>query len=172
MELYSVHVRDLSNCIKYNLILAPVWTKAYRRKILQDSFSQWSSALCCVRQTGGLESASSSLLMSAVTLSLMSQLHQDYVLSLSSKLRNSSLRSKPITQTAFQSRWTIWHFKSGYLIGRGASHMAQQVENPPANAGETGDAGSIPRLGGSSGQGNGNPLQHSCLGNPMDRGTW
>ena len=50
--------------------------------------------------------------------------------------------------------------------------MAQQVENPPANAGETGDAGSIPRLGGSSGQGNGNPLQYSCLGNPVDRGGW
>ena len=48
--------------------------------------------------------------------------------------------------------------------------MAQQVENPPANAGETGDAGSVPRLGRSSGQGNGNPLQYSCLGNPMQPG--
>ena len=44
--------------------------------------------------------------------------------------------------------------------------MAQQVENPPANAGETRDAGSVPWLGRSSGQGNGNPLQYSCLGNP------
>ena len=34
------------------------------------------------------------------------------------------------------------------------------------------DAGSIPGSGGSPGEGNGNPLQHSCLGNPMDRGTW
>ena len=50
--------------------------------------------------------------------------------------------------------------------------MAQQVENPSANAGETRDAGSVPRLGRSSGQGNGNPLQYSCLGNPMDRGAW
>ena len=35
-----------------------------------------------------------------------------------------------------------------------------------------GDPGSIPELGRSSGEGNGNPLQYSCLGNPMDRGTW
>ena len=43
------------------------------------------------------------------------------------------------------------------------------VNNPPVNAR---DAGSIPASGISSGEGNGNPLQYSCLGNPMDRGTW
>ena len=46
------------------------------------------------------------------------------------------------------------------------------VKNPPANAGITGDAGWIPASGRSPGGGNGNPLQCSCLGNPMDRGTW
>ena len=35
-----------------------------------------------------------------------------------------------------------------------------------------GDLGSIPGSGKSPGEGNGNPLQYSCLGNPMDRGTW
>ena len=35
-----------------------------------------------------------------------------------------------------------------------------------------GDQGLIPGLGGSSGEGNGNPLQYSCLENPMDRGAW
>ena len=35
-----------------------------------------------------------------------------------------------------------------------------------------GDPGSIPGLGRSPGEGNGNPLQYSCLGNPMDRGVW
>ena len=35
-----------------------------------------------------------------------------------------------------------------------------------------GDLGLIPGLGRSPGKGNGNPLQHSCLGNPMDRGAW
>jgi len=34
------------------------------------------------------------------------------------------------------------------------------------------DLGSVPRLGSSPGQGNGNPLQYSCLENPMDRGAW
>ena len=43
------------------------------------------------------------------------------------------------------------------------------VKNPPANAGDVREAGSIPGLGRSSGEGNGNPLQYSCLGNPMDR---
>ena len=43
------------------------------------------------------------------------------------------------------------------------------VKNLPANAGDT---GLIPRLGRSPGEGNENPLQHSCLGYPMDRGAW
>ena len=41
--------------------------------------------------------------------------------------------------------------------------------NLPANAG---DLDSTPRLGRSPGEGNGNPLQDSCLGNSVDRGTW
>ena len=46
------------------------------------------------------------------------------------------------------------------------------VKNPPANAGDTRNAGSVPGLGRPSGEGNGNPLQYSCLGNPIDRGAW
>ena len=46
------------------------------------------------------------------------------------------------------------------------------VKNPLANAGDIRDAGSIPRSGRSPGEGNSNPLQYSCLENPMDRGTW
>ena len=42
------------------------------------------------------------------------------------------------------------------------------VKNPPANAG---DAAFIPGLGRSPGEGNGNPLQYSYLGNPMERGA-
>ena len=43
------------------------------------------------------------------------------------------------------------------------------VKNSSANAGDTGDTGSIPGLGRSPGEGNGNPLLDSCLENPMDR---
>ena len=50
--------------------------------------------------------------------------------------------------------------------------MALLVENSPANAGDARDMSSIPGLGSSSGEGNGNPLQSSCLENPMDRGAW
>ena len=46
------------------------------------------------------------------------------------------------------------------------------VKNSPVNAGDTGDPGFIPGLGRSPGGGNGDPLQHSCLGNPLDRGAW
>ena len=46
------------------------------------------------------------------------------------------------------------------------------VENLPANAVDTGDAGLIPGLGICPQGGNGNPLQYSCLGNPLDRGGW
>ena len=46
------------------------------------------------------------------------------------------------------------------------------VKNPPGNAGDARDVGSISRSGRSPGEGNGNPLQYSCLGNLMDRGAW
>ena len=47
--------------------------------------------------------------------------------------------------------------------------MAQTVK---ASAYKAGDRSSIPGSGRSPGEGNGNPLQHSCLENPMDRGAW
>ena len=46
------------------------------------------------------------------------------------------------------------------------------VKNPPANAGDVRDAGSIPGSGRFPGIGNGNPLQYSRLENPMDGGAW
>ena len=46
------------------------------------------------------------------------------------------------------------------------------VKNPPANAGDSRDMGSIPRSRRSPGGGHGTPLQYSCLENPMDRGAW
>ena len=46
------------------------------------------------------------------------------------------------------------------------------ARNPPAKAGDARDAGSNPGLGRSSGGGNGNQLQYSCLENSMDRGAW
>ena len=46
------------------------------------------------------------------------------------------------------------------------------AKNPPANAGDMRDMGLIPGSGRSPGGGNENPLQYSCLENPMDRGVW
>ena len=45
-------------------------------------------------------------------------------------------------------------------------------KNPSANAGDTRDVGSVPGLGRSLEGGHGNPLQYSCLENPMDREAW
>ena len=58
------------------------------------------------------------------------------------------------------------------LNGPDVPQLAQLVKNPPAHAGDTKDAGSLPVSGRSPGEGNGDPLRYSCLGNPMDRGAW
>ena len=62
---------------------------------------------------------------------------------------------------------------SSFYIG--ASQVALVVKNPSANVRDAGEArhvGSIPGSERSPGEANGNPLQYSCLENPMDRGTW
>ena len=46
------------------------------------------------------------------------------------------------------------------------------VRNPPVNAGDASNVGLIAGSGRSPGEGNGNPLQYSCLEYPMDRGAW
>ena len=50
--------------------------------------------------------------------------------------------------------------------------VALVVKNLPANAGDIRDTRSVPGSGRSPGGGHGNPLQYSCLENPMDRGAW
>ena len=71
---------------------------------------------------------------------------------------------------------TVTRVKGWVLICRmiyiGTSQVALVVKNLPANAADIRDTGSIPRLGKSPGGGHGNPLQYSCLQNPMDRGAW
>ena len=64
-------------------------------------------------------------------------------------------------------------------VGRGvhptpgwASQVALVVKKLPPNAGDIRDTDSIPGSGRSPGGGHGNPLQYSCLENPMDRGAW
>ena len=59
-----------------------------------------------------------------------------------------------------------------YLTVLGAAQVVLGVKNPRANAGDVRDLGSIPGLRRSPGRGHGNPLQYSCLENPVDRGVW
>ena len=76
------------------------------------------------------------------------------------------------THSLWCVRWGISgsYTTKHYLLW--ASQVALVVKNPPASAGDVGDMGSIPGSGRNPGEGNGNPLQYSCLESPMDRGAW
>ena len=74
-------------------------------------------------------------------------------------------------QSPFQSPQCpvcLWFYLEPFIHRMGLPG-SWAVKNPPANAG---DSGSIPGLGRFPGEGNGNPLQYSCLGNPMEGGAW
>ena len=58
--------------------------------------------------------------------------------------------------------------EEGFLLLLNGSNGKESA----CNAGDTGDAGSIPGSGRSPGEEHGNPFQYSCLENPMDRGAW
>ena len=61
---------------------------------------------------------------------------------------------------------------SSHLSFARDSHVVLLVKNLPVNTEDIKDMGSIPESGGSPGGEHGNPLQYSCLENPMDRGVW
>ena len=60
-------------------------------------------------------------------------------------------------------------FIFAYMYVTWASQVVLVVKNPPANAGDLRDVGSVPGLGRSPGEEHGNPFQYSCLENPMDK---
>ena len=64
-----------------------------------------------------------------------------------------------------RSRWIAASATLGFPGGT-------SIKNPPTNAGDKRDVGSVPGLGRSPGGGHGNPLQYSCLENSMDKGAW
>ena len=74
-----------------------------------------------------------------------------------------------VATKAYYCHQVIYIIYMGFTLGFPGGSM---VEKPPANAGDAGEVSLIPGSGRSPGGGNGNPLQYSCLGNPMDRGAW
>ena len=68
-----------------------------------------------------------------------------------------------------KSTHSLWCVRWG-ISGSYTSASCEALS--PAGAGDVGDMGSIPGSGRNPGEGNGNPLQYSCLENPMDRGAW
>ena len=98
-----------------------------------------------------------------------------YLQVLLSELVSCRWRQEVQDESPGELLWGSWSWKKNRVgIGRDgwASQVVLVVKNPLANAGDTGHRGSIPGLGRSPGGGNGNPLQYSCLENPMDRGAW
>ena len=69
-------------------------------------------------------------------------------------------------------RWRLDYKGILLLVLLWASQVALVVRNQPTGAGDIRDMGSIPGMGRSPGEGNGNPLQYSCLETPLDRGAW
>ena len=95
----------------------------------------------------------------------------------------SRLHAKNLSVLVSHVSWTRWRtflFIHEILLKEGATpnsdtHCAVDGTSgkaPPASAGDIRHVGSIPGLGRSPGGGHGNPLQYSCLENPMDRGAW
>ena len=64
------------------------------------------------------------------------------------------------------------HLHGAARKNKKASQVELVLNKPPANAGDIRDGGSVPGLSRSPEGGYGNPLQYSCLENPMDRGAW
>ena len=73
-------------------------------------------------------------------------------------------------KSSYKGKWNIIHLFKNILY----SGLPQWLggKQSTCKAGDTGDASLIPGLGRSTGEGHGNPLQCSCLGNPTDRGIW
>ena len=105
---------------------------------------------------------------------LMNETLLDYLLSLSFHpplLQCDSWGLFPQVSCLLGSLSWGWLLRK-YKLRLGASQVAPVVKNSPANARDVRDVGSIPGSGRSPGGGHGNPLQYSCLENPIDRGAW
>ena len=85
------------------------------------------------------------------------------------------LRKKGAARISVWRPWTSGHSEGSSMISTFlalAYPVALVVKNPPASAGDVRDTGLIPGSGRFPGGGHGKPLQYSCLGNSMDRGSW
>ena len=79
------------------------------------------------------------------------------------------IQISPVIKVLFEHNHTYLHIAYGHFW---TISVVLVVKNPPANARDARDVGSIPGSERSSGEGNGNPLQYPCLENPMDGGAW
>ena len=75
-------------------------------------------------------------------------------------------------QWGWESTWTVKHTFGKSYEGKVVFPGGSVAKHPPTSVGDTGDTGLIPGLGRSPWEGNGNPLQYSCLGHSKDGGAW
>ena len=88
----------------------------------------------------------------------------------SPSFQNSQERARPEPGLS-KGTWALFTLVQS-LAPKRASQVVLVAKNPLANAEDVRDAGQIPGWGRSPGGGHNNPLQYSCLENPMDRGAW
>ena len=99
----------------------------------------------------------------------------NFIISILAKTRFYPTKCTDRPGRRLRSLTKVWSSKESLSVCIsvvGASQVVLAVRNPPANAEDMRDLGLIPRSGVSPWEGHGNPLQYSCLENPMDRGAW
>ena len=134
-------------------------------KLLPHKSSEWSSPVL------GPEAKSSSYIMNPTSFTI-SYHSPTRPFNKRSELGfcNDTAQCDSVKPSSFSHPWmnTFGFVLNCIILVWRASLMTQQVESTYS----AGDTGSIPGLGRSLGEGNGNPLQYSCLKSPMDRGAW
>ena len=100
----------------------------------------------------------------------LAQLHTHTHTARTKAPQGNFIRYSGIYSNKLESKYHSIYY--GCLLNTGAPQVVLVAKNPPANAGDAGDVGSIPGSGRSPGGGHGNPLQYSCLENSKDRGAW
>ena len=141
------------------------WAEVYCCKIIKHVFLQYLKTFVNVSDTYKTI-PTSSLIETKQTK--VNNTHSNKLTRVVSNLVVSSSSCKALQIPPETSPTPKIYLAQGQSMARGVPGSSV-VKDPPANAGEAGNMGSIPRLGRSPGGGNGNPSQ--CLGNPTERGA-
>ena len=175
--------RRLSSVARPDQAVPPDWVGQWVRGLLLEQAPRAVSACCLLALKLVFLMTILKIIQPLPVLILLIRACGDYQVNLSKQATCISTYCIQGTEQALFKG--LEHVKGGLEALRERTSINQQVrgkmlyfpggalvKNPPPNAGDEGDSVSIPGLGRSLGEGNGNPLQYSCLENSMDRGAW